>query len=357
MKFRKRNPPIASMPGTLAISSDTPKPRIHVMRYNVEQVDEFDLRDVRQIPELFQDNTMIWIDVQGLGDQAVLEQLAEMFSIHQLALADVVNVPQRPKVELYDEHLFLVMRMVELHGTADAVWEQLSLFLGRHYVLTFQEQYGDVLDPLRNRIRTGKGPVRRQGAAYLAYAVLDAIIDGYFPVLESLGDELTNLEEEALEARAKATLRKTNAARYILLTLRHVLWAQRDAINSLLRDENPLIGDTVRTYLRDCYDHCMQISEVVESYREVVGSITNTYLSSASNRMNEIMKILTVIASIFIPLTFVAGIYGMNFEHMPELHYLYAYPLLLAGMIVLAGSMAVYFWRRGWIGSGKERRD
>ncbi|OFV92772.1 MAG: magnesium and cobalt transport protein CorA [Acidobacteria bacterium RIFCSPLOWO2_12_FULL_54_10] len=353
--FRRRYPPVASMPGTYILSPDSLKPKIHAMSYSAESLKEFDVKDLSLIPALVSEFHVTWLDVQGLGDRTVLDKLAEIFSLHKLAMADVVNVPQRPKVESYDGYLFLITRMAEKRPDTDQDVEQVSMFLGKNFVLTFQENYGDVLDPLRERIRNEKGPIRHEGAGYLAYSILDAVIDGFFPVLEELGEDLATLEQDALDAPTPQIMQESNQARKTLLILRRVIWPQRDAINSLLRDPHPLISDLVRVYLRDCHDHCLQIADVIESYREIVGSITNTYLSAVSNRTNEIMKVLTIMASIFIPLTFIAGIYGMNFEYMPELHFRYAYPILLLVMAVAGIGMVLYFRRQGWIGSDKDK--
>lgn len=349
--FRKRNPPVASLPGTLAINDHSPPPKIHAISYDLEHLEELDISDVKDLRPIVKEGRVAWIDVQGLGDETVLRRLGEIFCIHPLALADVVNVPQRPKAESYEDHIFLVARMARLAEESRLELEQISIFLGRNYVLTFQERYGDVLDPLRRRIRQGKGPIRHLGADYLAYAIIDAVIDGYYPILENLGESLENLEEETLNAATNRTLRAANHNRHSLVTLRRTLWPQREAINVLIREGSPLITDPVRVYLRDCYDHCMQISEVLESYREIASALTSTYLSAVSNRTNEVMKVLTIMASIFIPLTFMAGIYGMNFEYMPEIHVRYAYPLLWLLMAVVATGMMIYFYRRGWIGS------
>jgi len=228
--------------------------------------------------------------------------------------------------------------------------EQVSIVMAEGYVITFQEHYGDVLDPVRNRIRSGKGLIRGKGSDYLAYAIADTIIDGYYPVLEKVGDRLEAMESEVIENPSPEVLLNLNRMKNQLINLRRSIWPQREAINSLLRDDFDLISDDVRIYLRDTYDHCVQSSEVAEMFREMATGLMNTDLSAIANRTNEVMKVLTIMASIFIPLTFMAGIYGMNFEHMPELHYRYSYPLLWAAMSVTAVGMLIYFWRKGWIG-------
>ena len=228
--------------------------------------------------------------------------------------------------------------------------EQVSLFVGPNYVLTFQERSGDVFDPVRNRIRQGGPVLRSSGPSYLAYALLDAVIDGYYPLLETFGEKLEGLEDEIVAQPHPAVLQEIHQAKRDLLAIRRAIWPQREAVNTLIRDENPLITETVRVYLRDCYDHCVQIMDGVETYRELAGGLMDVYLSSVGNRQNEVMKVLTIMASIFIPLTFMAGIYGMNFENMPELHAAWGYPLLLVVMVAVTVTMVIFFQRKGWIG-------
>jgi magnesium transporter len=349
--FRRRRPPVGSRPGTLVVAEDAPPPVIRVIVFSPEGVEEH--ADVRagNVRDYLREGWTCWVDVTGLGDADVLHQLASAFSLHPLVTSDVVNVPQRPKTEDYEDQQLIVTRMIQLGAPGSVGIEQVSLILGRGFLLTFQEREGDVLDPVRTRIREGKGPIRRAGPDYLAYAIVDAVVDAYYPVLETLGDYLEELEDLTLTAASPETLRKLTEVKSTLLLVRRSVWPQREALNSLVRDESPLITEATRVYLRDTYDHCVQMAEVIESYRELASGLMNTYLSVVSNRMNEIMKVLTIMASIFIPLTFLAGIYGMNFEFMPELHVRWAYPSLLVLMGVSVVGMIVYFWRKGWIGS------
>mgnify|MGYP001332458875 CR=1 FL=1 len=348
--FRKRHPPVGSRPGTLLINGTAQPPRIHVMRYGPAMLDEFDVDGPDRVPQLLATDAVCWIDVQGLGSEETLRKFADLFKIHLLALEDVVYVPQRPKSEVYEDHTFCITRMAMQRPPEDVETEQVSVFMGRNYVLTFQERYGDVFDPVRNRIRQG-GPVfRSAGPGYLAYALLDATIDGYYPVLETLGERLEALEDRVLYNPQPAVLQDVHRIKRELLEIRRYLWPQREAINSLIREENEFISEQVRVYLRDCYDHCVQMMDVVESYRELAGGLVDVYLSSVGNRQNEVMKVLTIMASIFIPLTFLAGIYGMNFEFMPELRMHWAYPTLLGVMVIVAAGMTWFFWRKGWIG-------
>ena len=348
--FRKRRPPPGSAPGAFAIPEHAQAPRIHVIDYTADRVTEADVSDAESLRVYRDSPSVTWIDIQGLGNEPLLRAIGELFDIHALAMADVFNVPQRPKAEAYDQHALVISQIAEPCPPGTVQLEQLSLVLGATYVITFQERYGDPFDPVRMRIRQG-ALARRMGADYLAYALIDAVIDGYYPLLETFGDFLESLEDEVVaKPRADALLRIQTVRRH-LLNLRRAVWPQREAVNILLRD-SPFISDAVRVYLRDCYDHVVQIMDVLETYRETAAGLMEVHLSSVSNRTNEVMKVLTVISSIFIPLTFIVGVYGMNFEYMPELHNPIGYPLVWLVMIVIGVGMLLYFWRHGWIGRG-----
>jgi magnesium transporter len=357
-KFKKHHPPPGSRPGTLVIDRDAPAPRIRVIHYTADTVREDNDVDVHRLSAEVPAGSVVWVDVQGFGDESTIRRIGELFGLHRLVVEDVVNVPQRPKAEAYEEQLLLVTRTVRLLRPLNLDIGQISIVLGTHYVITFQERPGDVLEPVRRRLQGVEGAhFRRQGADYLAYALLDAVVDGHYPVLEGLGDQLEDLEESIINEPTPHLLRKLNDARHNLSALRRSLGPQREAVNMLLRDPNPLVSEDVRLYLRDVYDHCVQTAETVDSYRESVGGLLNTYLSSMANRTNEVMKILTIMASIFIPLTFLAGIYGMNFQNMPELQVWWAYPLLWLVMILVAVGMLIFFYRKRWIGSRWDRAD
>jgi magnesium transporter len=347
---KKQHPPVGARPGTLVVDAAAPPPRLRVIHFTAEGVDEADIAKPAELRDWMQRDGVTWIDVQGLGDEHVLRELGELFQIHPLALEGVVNAPQRPKSETFERHEFYITRMVRRRDAGPADVEQVSLFIGCNYVLLFQERYGDVLDVVRERIRQGKGPIRTAGADYLAYAIIDATIDGYFPVMEHVGDQLEALEIEAMTAATHETLQKINVIKRELMRLRRGLWPQRDALNGLVRDNSPFVTDQVVVYLRDCYDHVVQLGDMLEHYREMAGGLLNTYLSSVSNRTNEVMKVLTIMASIFIPLTFLAGIYGMNFQFMPELALPWAYPALLLVMALVTAAMVLYFRHLGWVG-------
>lgn len=354
--FRKKHTRIGAAPGTLVIPKKAPPPQISLTQYNIDSCEKSVVDDLEQLKSAFDDDSVTWIDVQGFGDRSVMQEIGSIFGLHRLLLEDVVNVPQRPKSESYGDQLLLVVRMVRLNDDSNFDVEQVSIVLAKNYVITFQERQGDVLDPVRKRIDTGKGIIRTRGADYLAYAIADCIIDCYYPILELVGDHLETLEDDVVYNPTPEVLGELNRLKNQLINLRRAIWPQRDAINSLVRGDYPIISDDVGIYLRDTYDHCIQTSEVTEMYRDMVTGLMNTYLSSIANRTNDVMKVLTIMASIFIPLTFMAGIYGMNFEHMPELHYEWAYPMLWVTMIGTAAGMTGFFWWKGWLGGGRSSR-
>jgi magnesium transporter len=357
--------PLDSVPGTLHLPVNAPPPLITVIDYSQAKAVRVTLDNPLDCAAYLDTESVSWIDIEGLGNAETWEKLNQVFQLHPIALEDIINVPQRPKVEEYDEHLVVIARMVTLVEASNIfLSEQISFVLGKNYLLTVQEESEfDCLEGVRERIRLSKGTIRRQGADYLLYCLLDAIIDGIFPILEIYGEIIEDLEGEVLTNPTPKTLEKINTIKRDLLTIRRTLWPQRDAINSLIRDGNELIHNEVRIYLRDCYDHTIQILDMVETYREIASSLTDIYLSSISNRMNEIMKILTIISSIFIPLTFIAGIYGMNFNpdkspfNMPELNTYWGYVVVWIVMLVIAGAMVIFFARKGWFTNFVETAD
>jgi magnesium transporter len=354
--FHGRRPPAGAHPGVLALPEHGAPRHIHVMEYGPAQVAEFDVSDVEALARFRDGPEIAWIEVNGLGDEPGLRRIAEMFGIHPLALADVVNVPQRPKAESYEGHDLVIVWMAQLGIEEDCELEQVSFVVGPSWVISFEERSEDVFDPVRGRIRGG-ALIRSMGADYLAYALVDTLIDGYYPVIEAVGDELELLEEEAVHRPNRSTLARVHAVRRVILTLSRNMRQHREALSGLARGDSTRVKPEVRVYFRDAHDHAVQINEVLESYRELAVSLMEVYLSSVSNRMNEVMKVLTVISTIFIPLTFVVGVYGMNFEHMPELRQRWAYPALWVGMLTMAASMWVFFRRKGWVGQGGDGGD
>jgi magnesium transporter len=296
------------------------------------------------------------MDARGLGSEGILKQLSQVFYLHPLMLEDVVNVPHRPKIDFYDDQILVIMQMVRSKETGTGVAsEQVSFVLGKNFLVTFQEEpEWDSFEPVRDRIRRGLGAIRHQGPDYLAYALLDTIVDSFFPVLEAIGEELEALEEEVVENPSRETIENIHRMRRGLMKLRRHIWPQRNVINSLIRDSEDLVSQEVKLYLQDVYDHIVQVVDIIENYREIASSLMDVYLSSINNRMNEVMKLLTVISSIFIPLTFIAGVYGMNFNpsaspfNMPELEWYWGYLMCLGIMAVIAGLQIYFFWKRGW---------
>jgi magnesium transporter len=356
-RFHRRTPPGAS-PGTLVADPRARPPRMTVFAYGPAETGELverTIEDPEELRPLVGRGLVVWLNVDGLGDADKVLRIGEIFGLHRLALEDVLNTHQRPKVEPYGEHRFIVAKMVEWKDRLET--DQLSLFLGQDFVVTFQEKPGDGFGNVRERLRAGRGLLRKSGPDYLAYALLDAVVDGYFPVLEVYGEGLEALEDRIVLELPRDCLLHIHETRRDLLTLRRAVWPLREAINQLLREADTPIQKETRLYLNDCYDHTVQIMDLVETYREVASGLMEVYLSSMGNRLNEVMKMLTIIATIFIPLTFVAGVYGMNFDpdsspwNMPELRWFYGYPACLLVMAIIAGVLLFYFKRRGWLGA------
>ncbi|XFA72420.1 magnesium/cobalt transporter CorA [Thermosynechococcaceae cyanobacterium Okahandja] len=348
-----------AMPGTLSIEADAPPPTIILIDYQPEYASRRVIETPEECRPYLSSPSVSWIDVQGLGDEDIMRRLGQVFNLHPIVLEDIVNVPQRPKVEDHDDYMVLITRMVSPKEHEHGFYtEQVSFILGKHFLLTVQEEpERDCFNLVRQRIRTSRGMIRRYGPDYLAYALVDAIIDGFYPVLEDYGERIEELEDAVVSKPSRAILEEVHQVRRELLALRRAIWPQRDAINAMIRDPSPLLSEDVRIYLRDCYDHAIQVLDMVETYRELAASLMDVYLSSVGNKMNEIMKVLTIISTIFIPLTFIVGIYGMNFDpeaspwNMPELHWYWGYPLCWLVMITVALSLFGFFWRKGWFQS------
>lgn len=340
-----------------AVGSVVYPPRLILYHYTPERVDRLVDPSIEECATFMKQPSVTWLDVQGLGDGEMLQKLAHVLNLHPLALKDIVNVPQRPKFDEYDNHCLLVSRMVVPKGESFHS-EQVSMVIGPFYVVTFQEesQY-DSFNTVRDRIRNSKGHIRQQKADYLVYALLDALIACFFPILESYDDRLEDLQEEAINAPTQQTLSDIYTTKQDLLALNRAIRPQRDAIYRLSRAETTLVSPEVRTYVRDCYDQTLQVIEMVEIYREMASNLVELYLSSVNNRLNEVVKVLTIVSTIFIPLTFIVGVYGMNFNpessplNMPELNWPLGYPLVWLIMLSIAGTLIYLFWKWGWIGS------
>jgi len=328
-------------------------PKVSLMAYGPDGFDEREVREPADLIGYLANWPVCWITIdppgEGLEAQAAIENFAKLFNLHELEVEDIVNVHQRAKVEEYGEHLFVVTRM--LIETAMAETEQLSMFLGRNYVLTFREVDTDCLEPVREKIRKGRGRIRQEHADYLMYAIIDAVVDSYFPLLASLADQLDDMEDLILEgggdeAAAAATMYEI---RRDLLSIRRAIWPTRELLSTLTRDTQAFVTETTRVYLRDCYDHAVRIIDLVEMYREVSTALMEVHYQRASNRLNEVMKVLTIITTLFIPPTLIAGIYGMNFEHMPELKMTFGYPLALMTMAVVSLVLLAFLHMKGWL--------
>jgi magnesium transporter len=355
MRFHKHHPSVGARPGTLVIPPDSPPPQIHLVHYDEAGVHESRAASPAGLAAHLAPGGVTWVDVGGLGDEAVVRALGEEFNLHPLALEDAVNAPQRAKSELYAHHQLIIARVPLFENGRVVGVPQVCFILGTNYLLTFQERRFGLFDPVRERVRAGIGPIRKLGPDYLMYALLDTLVDLYFPIAEELSLRLDELEDLVMEDPGPEILGEIHLLRRDITVLRRIGWPQREAISALVRDQTPFVHDEVRMFLRDTGDHMAQIVELIDSCREVATGVSEIYQSTVSQRTNEVMKVLTIMASIFIPLTFVAGIYGMNFEYMPELHAREGYftVLVIMGLVVLG--MLWYFRTRGWIGGGGKR--
>ena len=323
--------------------------RITVLDYDEQGCRESHPADLRKCTEFRRSDTVSWINVDGVHDVELIAQAGEVFGIHPLVLEDILNTNQRSKFEDYESYAFLVVRMLTLDTQKHIAAEQVSVVFGPNFVLSFQEAPGDVFDPVRERIRNGKGRIRKMGNDYLAHCLVDAVLDGYFAIIEDLGDRVEDIEERLVRDPDTRLLAEIYRSRRECAFLRKSARPLREMIGAFERVEGPLVREETAVYLRNLYDHTIQILDTMESLRDTVTGMLEMYLSSASNRMNEVMKVLTIIATIFIPLTFIAGVYGMNFEAMPELKWRWAYPMVWVVMATAAGAMVCYFRRKKWL--------
>jgi magnesium transporter len=324
--------------------------RLGLFHYNRDSMREAVPRTVEECASLVGQPGVTWFDIDALHDVQTIEKVGKLFGVHPLALEDVLNTNQRPKFEDYGQHLFLVLRMLQWDVAAGVVrGEQVSLALGKNWLVSFQETPGDVFDPVRHRLRAENGRIRQMGTDFLAFSLLDAVVDNYFVVLERVGEQLEQLEEELLANPSEKTVHALHRLKRELIYIRRAVWPLREAVAALDRRESPLLTPQLQPYLRDLHDHTVQIIDTVETCRDMLSGMLDLYVSTVSNRMNEVMKVLTIIATIFIPLTFLAGVYGMNFKHMPELEWPLAYPALWAVMIGTALGMLYYFRKKKWL--------
>jgi len=352
-KRRKRKYEVSNLPpGTITYKGNKASIKTHldIIEYNDSFYDHKIGKSVEDGFGGLQIDKVTWINLNGLNNINAIEVLGEHYNIHPLTLEDIANTNQRPKMEENEDYIFLVVKMIYYNDDHELIIEHLSIILGKGYVITFQESDGDVFNNLRDRIEHKKGRIRGYGADYLAYALLDAVVDNYFSVMEILGEHVEDLEENIFEFETNDLIaNEIQALKRQILKIRRAVFPLREGINRLEKNEHPLINPKIQHFTRDLYDHIIQVSESIDLYREMVWGLMDMHMSIISNKMNEIMKVLTIIATIFIPLTFIAGIYGMNFENMPELHTRDGYFVLLGLMAVIFIIMIIYFRRKKWL--------
>jgi magnesium transporter len=349
--IKKTSVKIGLRPGALVHIGEKKieKPRITIIDYNPEQLEELEVETIEEFFPYADNKNATWVNIDGLHDIELIEKIGNHFNLHPLLLEDILNTEKRPEIEDYGDFIFMVVKMLyydDVKGTV--LHEQLSIILGKNVVISFQERVGDVFNPIRERIRNSKGRIRNGGTDYLAYALIDTIVDNYFIILEKFSDRLETLEEELIAKFSQMTLKEIHAMKREMVMLRKSVWPLRELVNGMERSESRLINKSTVMFIKDLYDHTVQVIDTIETLREMLSGMLDIYLSNTSNKMNEVMKVLTIMASIFIPLTFIAGIYGMNFEGMPELHASWGYPVTLALMLIIAISMVFYFKRRKW---------
>ena len=349
---KKRTQKSGLPPGTLIHIGEkrTEKVKIRIMDYSEIGLEEAEAETIEACFPFKDKPTNTWINIEGIHDVRVLERLGECYGFHSLILEDILNTDQRPKMEDHGEYIYVVLKMLNSDKNNSVVIEQISLLLGKNFVISLQEGLeGDVFNPVRERIRSGKGRIRKMGSDYLAYALLDSIVDNYFIVLEKLGEKIEVLEEELITNPKRETLHAIHNLKREMIFLRKSVWPLREVISGLERGESSLISKSTQIFLRDLYDHTIQVIDTVEAFRDMLSGMLDIYLSSVSNKMNEVMKVLTIIATIFIPLTFIAGVYGMNFRNMPEIEWQWGYPLSLLIMGGVAIIMLIFFRKKRWI--------
>ena len=349
--MRKRYKRPGLPPGTLVYVGDNKhvKSTIKIFDYNTDSITETDIKNPDELATCLADNTVSWINITGLNDLGLIEKIGKIFDVHPLVLEDIVNTDHRPKFEEYDEYYYSIVKMLTYDDKKKEInSEQVSFILGKNYLITFQEIEGDVFDTIRERLRKNKGRVRREDSDYLCYTLMDSIVDNYFYVLETIAEETELLEGILLKNADSSVLQRIHQLKRQLIFIRKSVWPLREILNNIDRLESDLVKSSSKLFFRDVYDHTIHIIDTVENLRDIVTGMLDIYLSTVSNRMNEVMKVLTIIATIFIQLTFLAGIYGMNFQYMPELAWKFGYPLALTVMGSIGIIMLVFFKRKKW---------
>ncbi len=343
---------IGQIPGAVIYTGQKPnqKLRIDSFDYNKTKLEETQIIDISDAEPFRDSESTTWININGLNHTDKIEAIGKHYNLHPLVLEDIVNTSQRPKIDESDEYLFIVLKMLYYDRNENVISEQVGLVLGKNYVITFQESEGDVFDTIRDRLRLNKGRIRSLKSDYLLYTLIDAVVDHYFNIIETLGNKIEDLETELFEGNPREDINiEIQQLKREILKVRRAIFPLRDIINRIEKERHHLISKSTITYYRDVYDHLIQVSENIDIYREMIWSLMDMYMTTISNKMNEVMKVLTIIATIFIPLTFIAGIYGMNFDNIPELHYKHGYHILWGVMIVLFIGMLIYFKRKKWL--------
>jgi len=348
---RKRGKKVGASPGTLVHvgEASTAETQMRLISYDQDALQDHLVDSAADCRLPAQPNLTCWFNIEGVHQISVIQTLGNNFGLHGLVMEDILNTDHRPKIEDHDDYLYIVLKMLQYdEEAAETRTEQLSLIVGHNYVLAFQERSGDVFDGVRKRLSSGRS-IRQKGADYLAYTLIDAIVDNYFVLLEKFGDQVELLEEELLSSPTPRTLSRIHHFKREMLLLRKAVWPLREVLSSLARDESKLISAETRLFLRDVYDHTIHIIDTIETIRDLLSGMLDLYVSSVSNRMNEIMKVLTIFASVFMPLTFIAGVYGMNFHYMPELALPWAYPATLLLMLAVAAGLVSFFRWKKWL--------
>ncbi len=338
-------------PGSLVFTAEeiSASVDIGIINFNELEFEEQHGVAVADCKGLNEQRTTTWVNVNGVHDVDVIEELGTLVGLHPLIMEDLVNLDQRPKIEDFEEYLFIVMKMLHYDRDNNLEVEHVSLVIGKTFVISFQEYAGDVFEPIRQRLRTSKGRIRKKGADFLAYALIDTVVDHYFSVIEEIGELIDTIEEQLLTDTDKTILLRINRLKREVILLRKSIWPLREVISGLLRSESTIFEDKTLIFLRDVYDHTIQVAEMVETFRDLLSSLTDLYMSSLSQKMNEVMQFLTIVGTIFIPLSFLTGVYGMNFDNMPELHWTLGYPLLMVLMMIVSGMLLLYFRRKKWL--------
>jgi len=350
--LKKKSKKVGLPPGSIVHIGNkrAEKTKITIVDYNEEQFQEKEVKTVKECCPYKEKPTITWINIDGVHEVKIIEELGKIYNFHPLILEDIVDTDQRPKIKDFGDYIFIILKMHYYDKENNEIKiEQVSLIFGKNYVISFQEREGDVFDSIRERIRNNIGRIRKARADYLIYALMDGIIDNYFTILEKLGEETEDLEAKVIKDPVPANLQIIYKLKSELIFLRKSVWPLREVISILEKGESVLIDKSTNIYLRDIYGHTIQVMDTVETLRDVISGTLDVYLSSVSNKMNEIMKVLTIIATIFIPLTFIAGVYGMNFQYMPELKWVWAYPLILSVMLIIGIVMVIFFKRRKWM--------